>query len=217
LQSHSVQEYLVSHGLSGALGRFASETPEMFGRGERVVVRTLLGLELGAVLCPANARQRRILDQTPVGRLLRRVSAADEVLSAQRRQFSQQLADAMRARAGDLLLPLEILDADVMLDGRQALVQCLAAELLDVDALIGPLEHQFGIAILLENLAAVPPAAEEQAGCGKPGCGHSAGGCSSCASGGCSSCSRGQEVDLRPYFAHLRAKMEEHSQRTPLL
>jgi hypothetical protein len=58
---------------------------------------------------------------------------------------------------------------------------------------------------------AVPaaPDAHEHGGCDKPDCGRTAGGgCTSCSSGGgCSSCGS-SKVDLRPYFSHLRDKME---------
>jgi hypothetical protein len=71
----------------------------------------------------------------------------------------------------------------------------------------------------IENLTQPSAAPEEEhhGGCGQPGCGRAAGGsCTSCGTGGCSSCGSGK-TDLRPYFAHLRAKMDQQPQRTPLL
>jgi cell fate regulator YaaT (PSP1 superfamily) len=216
----AICEYLVSHGQSGAFGRFAAEMPMPLRRGDRVVVRGSRGLELGTVLCPTSERQQRLLSHVPCGQLLRSATDEDESLARQRQDQGRRLADETRALVRGLAVPLEILDAEILLDGRQAIVQCLAAEQTDLAPLLAPLESQFQVAILLENLAVVPPAAEEQehAGCGQPGCGRTAGGgCSSCGSdGGCSSCGSGK-VDMRNYFAHLRSKMEERHQRTSLL
>jgi cell fate regulator YaaT (PSP1 superfamily) len=210
-------EYLVSHGKSGAFGRFTAEKPALLQRGDRVVVRGAQGLELGTVLCVASERQQRVLGHTPPGQLVRRATPDDERQSRQRTEMARRLADTARDLALELALPMEILDADVLLDGGQALVQCLADQQLQADDFITALEDRCGLRIWLENLAVTPAAAEEEAGgCGKPGCGRASGGCSDCASGGCSSCGHGR-LDLREYFAHLRARMEERQSRTSLL
>jgi hypothetical protein len=213
-----VCEYLVSHGKSGAFGRFTAEIANVLQRGDRVVVRGTRGLELGTILCVATERQRRVLGHTSPGQLVRRATPEDEKKSSQRQELARRLIDTARDLAVRLALPVEILDADVLLDGGRALVQCLADQQLQADDLIMALEDQYGLQIWLENLAVAPPpvAEEEAGGCGKPGCGRASGGCSDCASGGCSSCGHSR-LDLREYFAHLRTKMEERQSRTTLL
>ena len=67
-------EYLISHGSAGAFGRFRSEEPLDCVRGDSVVVRTERGLERGVVLCAATSRHARLLDDAPVGELLRRAT-----------------------------------------------------------------------------------------------------------------------------------------------
>src|SRR5687767_10787269 len=91
-------------------------------RGDRVVVRSPRGLELGTVLCPSSDRQRRLLMHTPVGEILRLGSGEDERVAGQRQELSQEIIGAARGLADAATLPLEILDAEVLLDGQLAIL-----------------------------------------------------------------------------------------------
>ncbi|MCI0376711.1 MAG: hypothetical protein L0215_03820 [Gemmataceae bacterium] len=208
--------YVVSHGKSGALGNFAVAEKLAPARGQRVVIQSKRGLELGAVLCPASVRQSRLLGAQSSGTILRLVESEDEAALTRLQALGHQIFDAGRRLAREQSLPLEILDVDMLLDG-QALLQYVGGESDQIDAFADALEQSFALKIRLENLA-LPAPHEEHGGCGKPDCGRTegGGGCSTCGSGGgCSSCGSGH-VDLRPYFAHLRTKMEEQ-RRVPLV
>lgn len=212
-------EYLVTHGSTAALGRFVAEPGLSCCRGDRVVVESRRGLELGVVLCPTTPRHARLLPDPAPGRLVRRATAADEAEGRRLRALAHQLFAEARRLAAEAALPFEILDVELLLDGRRAIVQHLRWAECDCGPFAEALEQARGIEVFLEDLA-LPPAAtvdEEHGGCGQPGCGRAGGGsgCSSCATGGgCSSC--GAKVDMREYFAHLRAKMEQ-DRRVPLL
>lgn len=214
-------EFLVSHGKSGAFGRFAVEGAFACSRGDRVVIRGPRGLELGTVLCPATDRQQRLLQHVPVGQIVRPARSEDEAWVQRGQALAIELAATARQLVREQALALEVLDAEVLLGGQQAIVQCLAPADSDGSALVEALSAQFQLSVLLENLAvAVPVTSEEEehGGCGQPGCGRAdGGGCSTCGSGGgCSSCGS-SKLDLREYFAHLRGKMEERHQRTSLI
>jgi hypothetical protein len=211
-------EYLVSHGSGGAVGRFAAADGSSYHRGERVVVESRRGLELGVVLCPTTPRHARLLHDPAVGRLVRAAGAADEAQLRRLRSLSDALFADGRRLAAEGGLPFEILDVEVLLDGSRAVVQHLSWAECDYITFADTLSRAHGLEVLMEDLA-IPAASapEEHGGCGEPGCGRAngAGGCSSCGSGGgCSSC--GGKVDMRDYFAHLRTKMEQN-QRVPLL
>jgi hypothetical protein len=218
--SATAHEYLVSHGNTGGFGRFAAVPPLTCHRGERVVVESARGLEMGEVLCSATPGHVRLLVGTAAGRLLRRATPDDECDAKRFRARSHQLCMESRALAADLGLPLEVLDAELLLDGRRLILQHLAWAECDATLLVNGLAHAHDLVVRLESLAmpaAAPALEEEQGGCGQPGCGRaSGGGCTSCGSGGCSSCGSGG-VDLRAYFAHLRGQMEQYQQRTSLL
>ena len=202
-------EYLVSHGRSGALGRFAS--PQMcLRRGQRVVVESYRGLELGKVLCEATERHRQALPHAP-GRVIREATAEDEVRSNDLAEICQRvLTSATHLR----MAGVEVLDVEPLLDGRRIVLHYLAGAEHDIEPLLEDLSKQFGLDVFAENLA--HPVSDEPHGCGKPDCGKTdGGGCTSCESGGCSSCGHGG-VDMTAYFAHLRGRMEDNG-RVPLV
>jgi hypothetical protein len=214
----AAEQYLVSHGKSGALGVFATTQPLGLRRGTRVVVRSARGTELGTVLSPATLNQARLFAAAWSGQLVRTVGSDDDRQLAELHRLGQTIFDDARARLVAAGCDADVLDVDVLLDGRQAVLQYVGAD-AGLDDLAHALEQQFRLEIRLENVAQ-PKDDEPHAGhggCGKPDCGQTdgGGGCSSCGTGGgCSSCGTGG-VDLRQYFSHLRDQME--SRRRPLL
>jgi cell fate regulator YaaT (PSP1 superfamily) len=214
----NVPAYLVSHGSSGGFGSFTPAAPLTCRRGDRVVVRSARGLEIGVVLCEATPGHSQLLPGAAAGELLRHASAEDEQAQERLRIRSQELFAESRRLAVGLGLPLEVLDVELLLDGRQAIMQYLAWQECDVGPLVDALAGAHRLVVHLEDLGLPAAAAEEEhGGCGQPGCGRAEGGsCSTCGTGGCSSCGSGH-VDLRAYFAHLRSKVEEAHRRTSLL
>ncbi|HEX3313730.1 MAG TPA: hypothetical protein VHR72_02510 [Gemmataceae bacterium] len=209
-------QYVASFGKDAALGCFTSPQPIALARGESVLLRTPRGIEVGEILCSASIRQARLLGAQIHGELVRAIADADRDHLARLERAGQELLDTARRLADDAEIAVVLLDAELLFDGRHAVVQILHA---DSDALAGfvaELTSRTGIEIRLANLAQPLPPEPEEHGCGKPDCGSGEGGCTSCSTGGgCSSCSAGDKVDLRPYFAHLRDRMET-SQRVPL-
>jgi cell fate regulator YaaT (PSP1 superfamily) len=205
------QEYILGYGLAGDFGRFRSAAPIGLSRGERAVIRTDRGLEIGQVLRPARPRHAVFLPNTTVGQLLRPMKSEDEAR-----------AEEMGARAGEMLahgggliealrLPLALLDAEMLLDGEHALLHYLHWGECDIRELVSRLSRRFDVHVALIDRTA--PATEEDHGCGSCGSG---GGCGSCGSGGgCGSCGSAPPEEVQAYFAGLREKMEQR--RVPLL
>jgi hypothetical protein len=194
--------YLVTFGRAGHLGRFAGELA--CARGDRVVVRSTRGVEVGTLLGPA----RCALPDPFIGELLRPASSDDLKLDADRESQAQRLA----ARAA-VIGPVVVLDAEVMLDGRGAVLHALAGS-VDAGPLLDQLATEFGLIVRLYDLAQEPdspvPAPDhlEDFKCDRPDCGER-----DCSDGGCSTCSAGSKADVMEYFAGLREKMES---RVPL-
>jgi hypothetical protein len=219
LEAGDELEYLLSYGLLGDFGRFRAAGPLHLGRGERAVIQTARGLEVGRVLRPATPRHALFLPNTTVGRLLRRPGPQDEAMLARLRQRS---LDFLR-RAGDLLrqldLPLELLDAEILLDGQHAVLHYLQADGCDVRPFVSTLSREFEVHVLLQDLTKTAGVSEpegEHHGCGREGCGRKAGGgCATCGSGGCGTCGSAQPAEVQAYFAGLREKMEQ--QRVSLI
>jgi hypothetical protein len=186
-------------------------------------VRSERGLELGEVMGPVGENPARWLGVGLVGDLLRAATPADEAAEARLRGLGRRLVSSAERLAGELGLPLAVLDVEVLLDGEQAVLHALHWADCDAAPLFDRLAAEFGVAVKFHDLTRPAGAAPEPAGCGAGGCGSGGCGSGGCGTGGgCSSggCSRGQVKtadDLTAYFAGLRKQMESAaSGRTPL-
>jgi cell fate regulator YaaT (PSP1 superfamily) len=216
----AARQYIVSFGNSGGVGVFTADEPLVLQRGARVVIRSPRGVEVGAVRCRATIGQARLLGANASGALLRVLSSDDDARLSAQRLLSQRLFERSRQQAVERGLSLDILDAEILLDGQQAVLHFVGDE-PQLDDFAQALERHFDLQIRFENLAQPVAHAEdehddEHGGCGKPDCGRTeggAGGCTTCSTGGgCSSC--GVKVDMRDYFGHLRDNMEKKTRRS---
>jgi cell fate regulator YaaT (PSP1 superfamily) len=213
--SIDLHDYLLSFGTAGEFGRFRTTTPFQVARGDAVVVRSYRGLEIANVLCESTLGHAHFLPNTTLGKLLRRAAPDDLTRAENMRERSHQVFSTARQIVNDLNMPLEVLDAEMMLDGKQAILHYLSSQPFEERDLVSRLSRQFETQVCLHTLALPPDTEEDHAdeGCGRPNCGQGADGhCSSCSSGGCSTCSTSTS-DLQEVFAALREKMP---QRTPL-
>ncbi|MFO0847401.1 MAG: hypothetical protein U0871_02415 [Gemmataceae bacterium] len=216
--------YLVQYGRSAFVGRFTAETPADLTRGDRVVVRTPRGLELGHVLGPALDRFAGTLDPSAGGQLIRQVTEADAADADRCETACRRLLTAAEAHITSAGLPATVLDAEVLLDGATAALHVLPWAAFDGDALAASLSAELGLTVRLHDVSRTPTLTDPPTGCGKPGCGSGEGGCSTggsgsgggCSTGGCSRGSVKSADELTAYFADLRAKMEESARRTSL-
>jgi len=191
-------DYLLSYGSAGDFGRFRSNEPLGCRRGDRVVVRSHRGQELGVIMRPATEDHVRLLEGKFVGQILRLATAGDLELAGRMQQRSQALFQNARQLLAELGLPMDILDAEVLLDGRQGILHYLRWAECDPQPLMEPLAKRFRLLVTLHDLAAGLPkevADKEGIGCGLPACGAASGGCSSCSSGGCGTCSNHGKED----------------------
>ncbi len=207
-------QFLVAFGKNGIVGAFTLGEPMPLRRGQRVVIETDRGIELGAIVRPATLTQARIFGAAAAGQILRIATEHDERLACTHADHANAIFATARREAQATGLKLEILDIDLLLDGRSAIVQFVGEE-AGTERLAETLGLEFDIRVRFENLAIPAKPDPESARCDKPDCGKEAGGCSTCSTGGgCSSCGSAK-TDISPYFAHLRKNMEAE-RRIPL-
>jgi hypothetical protein len=206
-------EYLVSFGRSGDFGRFRAPVSLSCRRGDRVVIRTEQGVELGIVLCPAEGGHARFLSRTAEGELLRHAGPEDELQATRLQTLGDAIFEHACALVVQLHLPLEVVDVDVLFDGKHALLYHLRREECDYRPLVSSVARAFDLHVVMQNLF-VPTEAVH--GCGEPDCGG--GNCSSCGSGGgCSTCGKGAKAEeVGRYLATLHSSGGV-AQRHPLL
>jgi hypothetical protein len=207
------QEYLLNYGTMGEFGRFRAAASLEGRRGDRAVVYTHRGLEMGVLLCPATPGHAHFLPNTSVGQLLRLAGPDDEHKAEEMGLRGQQIFQDACRLASELALPLEVVDVEVMLDGEQAVLHHLHWAEYDERDLVSALSRRHGLRV---RLHALRTAAEvEEQGCGREDCGRASGsGCGT--GGGCATCGQGKSPDMKAYFAGLREQMQRQD-RTPLL
>jgi hypothetical protein len=189
-------EYLVSFGRSGEFGRFSSVEPLTCRRGDSLIVETSRGLEFGQVIRQSAPEHARLMGGS-AGRIVRRPGPADLETRDQLKARGQNLFHDARSHASRLNLPLEIVDAEILLDGKQAVLHVLRWGEGDFKQLTDSLIHSHGVMPLLHDLALPAnekepePAHTDDHGCGSGGCGSGGCGSGGCSTGGCGSCSSG--------------------------
>jgi hypothetical protein len=178
---------------------------------------------MGRVLRPAAPGHARFLPNTTVGALLRLATDEDDRAAASLAGRGREILGRAARLAGEMGLPLEVLEVEVFLDGEHAVLHHLRWGECDVRPFVSTLSREFAVHILLTDLTGAGGATELEepeesaAGCGSCGSGGcGSGGCGSCGEGGCGSCGTANPQDVRAYFAGLRGRMEAR-QRTPLL
>jgi cell fate regulator YaaT (PSP1 superfamily) len=207
-------EYLLSYGCAGEFGRFRSLAPVLGRRGQRAVLRTHRGLELGTFLCVAAPGHAHYLPNTTVGQLLRLAGREDEETAERLGRRGQLLFDDARRLVRELGLPLEVLDAEVLLDAEHAILHHLHWDDFDERDMISALSRTHGLHVRLHTLKTAAEEVHEHEGCGRENCGRAGGG--GCGTGGgCATCGVRKAPDLSGYFAELREKM--NGPRVPLL
>jgi hypothetical protein len=206
-------DYLVTYGHGGFLGRFRCAVPVR--RDDRVVIRTVRGLELGTVL---GETARGLTGPDLGGEVVRPATAADESVAVDLAGRASAIVADAQALAETLALPLLFLDGEILLDGGPAILQGVHWAECDATPLFEQLSTRHGLPVKLSDLTTTPkaPAAVCET------CGEAKSGCDSCGTGGgCStgSCSKGSVKsadELTAYFAGLRQQMETAAARVSL-
>ena len=71
-------KYITRHGLMRFLGEAEAAEGARYARGQRVVLRTDRGQELGEVLCEAHPKAVELIAEPAHGQILRPLTDADE-------------------------------------------------------------------------------------------------------------------------------------------
>jgi hypothetical protein len=169
------------------MGRFEAVSGTL-EPSQAVVIRTHRGTELGEVLSEAPPSLPSDPDPAPILR-----AATPEDLERARKAASDRSAhfEACLAAFEGGVWPLELIDAEPLLDEGRTVIHYLGPHRLDASGLIAVFRERCGLQVVLEPVGRdVPepepePEPEEEAhGCGN--CGSSGGGCGS-TGGGCGS------------------------------
>jgi cell fate regulator YaaT (PSP1 superfamily) len=173
--------YLVRYGLARSMGRFRAASGAL-EPGRTVVIRTHRGTELGEILAESPPTPSTGAEPAPILRL-----ATPEDLERARKVANDRSAhfEVCRAAFEDGAWPLELIDAEPLLDEGRTVLHYLGPHRLDASGLIAAFRDRCGLHVVLEPVGRdisepEPEPEEESQGCGS--CGSHEGGCGS---GGC--------------------------------
>jgi hypothetical protein len=179
-------EFLLGYGTVGDFGRFRADQPFRCRRGDRAVIRSHRGLELGVVMRPVETASDKLLADRFVGQLLRLATREDEQTAARLEARCREVFLQSRQLASKLNLPLELLDAEMLFDEDQVILHYLRWAECDPRPLLDAISDRYRLLVTLHDLGLPHQDEDDLGSCGSGSCG--AGNCGSCASGRCGTC-----------------------------
>lgn len=193
-------EYLVRYGKAGEFGRFHAQKPLQLLKGDLVIIETHRGKETGEILSPSTPIIAKFLPNTTVGKLYGTLTDQDDSQVQLNHAKSSLIIEAAKSIALTSALPVYILDAELLFDGKHAVLHLATSPKTDVRDLISKLSSDFDLHIYVENITQPnqddddESPLEDVGSCGSGNCGSKEGGCGTCSSGGgCGSCSTTKE------------------------
>lgn len=173
---------LVRVGMMGQVGRFRLALPMRVQRGQRVVLRTNRGLEVGEYLSSCEGGDFAQGSGPTDGELLRTMTPEDELLAARLEKRRHEAFATCEAWLKERDIDAQLVDVETLFDGGAIYFYFLGDAPAASAALEQELGKQYAAQIRLTDFANLlehgcGPACGTEAGAG---CGASAGGCASC-------------------------------------
>ena len=165
-------KFIVRHGAMRHLGEYEGEAGQPYDRGMRVVVHSDRGLEVGDILCEANARASEWISDPTRGRIVRPLSREDlqtveHLRDSERREFEvcQRL---IRQRQ----LLMELVDVEHLFGGERIIFYFLAEKRVDFRELVKDLAREYQTRIEMRQIGVRDEAKllADYGDCGKPVC-----------------------------------------------
>ena len=169
--------WLVRYGAPGWVSRFGSDEQLDCVHGDRLLVKTTRGLEVGEFLSPAVTTGEA--GKTPhAGTVVRRLTPDELAQHRQGTEQSQGLLEVCQRLIEERSLAIDAIDCESLFDRETIVVYFLGAHSAGLDELAQELTRTQGLRIVFQPLVELEPAPRE-GGCGSGGGGCQSGGCGS--------------------------------------
>ena len=164
--------YIVRHGAMRLLGEFGAPPDLTVARGDRVVVKTDRGQELGDVLCPATPQAVARLPEPTRGDIVRLMTGTDRQKDEQIKQNAKKQFETGRRLVADHRLAMELVDIEVLFGGERLVFYFLADKRVDFRELVRAMAREFSTRIELRQIGVRDEAKllADYGDCGKPVC-----------------------------------------------
>lgn len=165
-------KYIVRHGAMRLLGEFAAPAGATFARGERVVVRSERGQEIGDLLCPATPQAVSHLPEPTHGDILRLLTDDDRLKEQQLRENSRKQFDTATRLIAEHHLAMQLVDVEPLFGGERIVFYFLSEKRVDFRELVRSMAREFQTRIELRQIGVRDEAKllADYGDCGKPVC-----------------------------------------------
>lgn len=177
-------QYFVSVGVQGVVGRYRFHGSTLLNRDDAVVCRTQRGLEVGKLLCRIEA-DASVDDLRMDGELLRKMGPEDHTIAERLDRFKDRAYEACRLKLQERSIAATLVDVEQTFDGGSIWFYFLGEVGADVEAITDELAETYEAKVKFRQFAETLAK-----GCGPDcGTGKSCGDCTSCKlkGGGCKS------------------------------
>ena len=154
------------------LGEFRGIVGRHHARGQKVVIRSDRGLEMGEVLCPATDRTAHFLENPMRGEILREAAHEDLERDASLPGKQRDGLDACREFIAKRHLQMDLVDVEAILGGERLVFYYLAEKRVDFRDLVKDLARAFQTRIEMRQIGVRDEAKilADYGDCGKPVC-----------------------------------------------
>jgi cell fate regulator YaaT (PSP1 superfamily) len=154
------------------LGEFQPPEGATAVRGQRVIIRTDRGLEVGEVLCEATPRAVEMLSEPTGGRILRPLGDDDRAVLQRLRESERREFDTCQGFVSQRKLQMELVDVEHLFGGERIVFYFLAEKRVDFRELVKDLAREFHTRIEMRQIGVRDEAKllADYGDCGKPVC-----------------------------------------------
>ncbi|MBX7105133.1 MAG: signal peptidase [Gemmataceae bacterium] len=170
--SDTPASFIVRHGATRVLGDFTPTDATAYVRGDRVVLKTERGLEVGDVLCPTTPAALAQLPDAVRGEIVRRMTPDDiarwEQTGEQTKKDFDTACGVITARS----VPMQLIEAERLFGGERLILYFLSEKRIDFRELVKDLARTFHTRIELRQVGVRDEAKlkADYGDCGKPVC-----------------------------------------------
>ncbi|HMF37413.1 MAG TPA: regulatory iron-sulfur-containing complex subunit RicT [Isosphaeraceae bacterium] len=164
--------YVVRYGRMRFLGEYTAPEDQEHFRGQRVVIRTDRGTELGEILCPATERTAKYLEQSVPGEILRPATHEDLEQEAMLIQAQKKAFDVCQELISRRRLQMDLVDVEIILGRERLVFYYLAEKRVDFRELVKDLARALRARIEMRQIGVRDEAKllADYGDCGKPVC-----------------------------------------------
>lgn len=164
--------YVVRYGQMRMLGAYSAPTGQNCLRGQRVIIRSERGTELGEVLCPATETTRNLLENPGTGEIVRLAGADDLEAEANLVETRQSAFASCKEFIAKRRLQMDLVDVEVILGRERMVFYYLSEKRVDFRELVKDLARALHTRIEMRQIGVRDEAKllADYGDCGKPVC-----------------------------------------------